>query len=70
MNKKLIFKILIWTCVILLIWGLVWTWHVARIVKKNNSNSDMKNQHVIVKNIIVTETQDEKKYWELVNTIS
>lgn len=24
----------------------------------------MKNQHAVIKNIIVTETQEEKKYWE------
>ena len=49
MNKKLIFKILIWTCVILLIWGLIWTWHVARIVKKNMSGltaNKLKNKQI------------------------
>ncbi len=48
----------------MLFWGIVWSWFITKTVRKNNSNSQMKNQHAIVKNLIVTETQDEKKYWE------
>lgn len=64
MNKKKIIKILSIIALIALIWGLAWSWSVTKIVKKNNANSQMKNQRAIVKNIIVTETQEEKKYWE------
>ena len=64
MNKKKIIKISSIVLALLLLWGLVWSWSITRIVRKNNANSDLKNQRAIVKNIIVTETQDEKKYWE------
>lgn len=64
MNKKKIIKIITVILVALLIWGLIWSFSVTRIVKKNSKNSNLKNQHAIVKNIIVTETQNEKKYWE------
>lgn len=64
MNKKKIFKISFLLIFILLLWGIIWSCHVTRVVRKNNSDSNMKNQTAIVKNIIVTETQDEKRYWE------
>lgn len=64
MNKKKILKILLAVFLLLLAWSLIWSWFIARTVQKNNSDNNMKNQHAIVKNIIVTETQDEKKYWE------
>ena len=64
MNKKKIIKILTILLSIILIWGLIWSFSVTRIVKKNSKNSNLKNQHAIVKNIIVTETQNGKKYWE------
>lgn len=50
--------------VIILAWGLLWSWFITRTVRKNNRDGDLKNQKAIVKNIIVTETKDEKKYWE------
>lgn len=64
MNKKKIVKISIITLCLFLVWGLIWSCSVTRIVKKNSKNANLKNQHAIVKNIIVTETQNEKKYWE------
>lgn len=48
----------------MLSWGFVWSWFITKTVRQNSADSDMKNQHAIVKNIIVTETQEEKKYWE------
>ena len=64
MNKKVFVKIFVLIIVFAVIWGLVWAWFVTRTVRKNNANDALKNQRAIVKNIIVTETQDEKKYWE------
>jgi len=64
MNKKKIIKISSIVIALLLLWGLIWSWSITRIVKKNNANSDLKNQRAIVKNIIVTETREGKKYWE------
>ena len=64
MKRKKILKIISLICILILGWGLVWSYSVTKIVKKNSKNSNLKNQHAIVKNIIVTETQDGKKYWE------
>ena len=64
MKKKKIIKIVSIVLRLILLWGLIWSASVTRIVKKNSKDSSMKNQRAIVKNIIVTETQEEKKYWE------
>lgn len=64
MKRKKILKISIIAIALILVWGLIWSYGITKTVRKNSKNSDMKNQHAIVKNIIVTETQDEKKYWE------
>lgn len=64
MSKDKIIKIIVIIISVILFWGLIWSWSVTRIVKKNNADSQMKNQRAVVKNIIVTETQEEKKYWE------
>lgn len=64
MDKNRIIKIVLYAIVFILVWGLIWSWFITRTVKKNSSDSKMKNQHAVVKNIIVTETHEEKKYWE------
>jgi len=64
MNKKKILKIVCLVLILALLWGLAWSWSITKVVKKNSKDSKMKNQHALVKNIIVTETQDMKKYWE------
>ena len=64
MNKKRIIKILTLLVVLLLAWGIIWSYFITKTVRKNNADENMKNQQAIIKNIIVTETQDEKKYWE------
>ena len=64
MNKKKLIKILCIVFVLMLLWGVIWSCGVTRKVKKNSKNNSLKNQHAIVKNIVVTETQNTKKYWE------
>ncbi|MBQ8848577.1 MAG: LPS export ABC transporter periplasmic protein LptC [Candidatus Gastranaerophilales bacterium] len=64
MNKKLFIKILASVLLFLIAWGLIWAWFITRTVRKNSKDGSMRNQKAIVKNIIVTETQNEKKYWE------
>ena len=64
MNKKLALKIVFSVFILVLGWGLLWSWFITKTVRKNNSDNSMRNQHAIVKNIIVTETQNEIKYWE------
>ncbi len=64
MNKKRVIKIAVLILSLILIWGFIWSWFITKTVRKNNADGSLKNQHAIVKNIIVTETQEEKKYWE------
>lgn len=64
MNKKLIIKIVSLLIATLILFGFIWAWSVTRVVRKNSKNNALQNQHAIIQNIIVTETQDEKKYWE------
>ena len=64
MKRKKILKIISLIFILILGWGLIWSYSVTKIVKKNSKNANLKNQHAVVKNIIVTETQEGKKYWE------
>ena len=64
MSKKKLIKIFTFIILIAVIWGLIWAWFITRTVRNNNKNGALKNQRAVVKNIIVTETQNEKKYWE------
>ncbi len=63
-KRKLFAKILILVLLLAITWGFIWSWSITKTVRKNNSDDKMKNQHAIVKNIIATETKEEKKYWE------
>lgn len=64
MKRKKLIKIFLISILVIISWGFVWSWFITKTVRSNNSNSKMRNQHAIVKNIVVTETQEEKKYWE------
>ena len=64
MKRKKIYKITLISIALLLVWGLIWSCNVTRIVKKNSKDNSMANQQATVRNIIVTETLNEKKYWE------
>ncbi len=64
MKRKLFLKITILVILVAVVWGFVWSWAITKTVRRNSRNESMKNQHAIVKNIIATETRDEKKYWE------
>jgi len=64
MNKKRTIKIIFLAIFLLLGWGIIWSFNITKTVRKNSNSADMKNQHAVIKNIVVTETQNEKKYWE------
>jgi len=64
MNKKKLIKIFLITLIVLIGWGFIWSWFITKSVRENSKDSSMKNQHAIVKNITVTESQNGKKYWE------
>lgn len=63
-TKKRAIKLVLFILMLAMVWGFIWSWAITKTVKKNSSDAKMKNQHAIVKNIVVTETQEEKKYWE------
>ncbi|MBR1617217.1 LPS export ABC transporter periplasmic protein LptC [bacterium] len=64
MNKKRFVKIFLVALVVLVAWGFLWSWFITRKVRTNSKTEAFKNQQVTVKNIVVTETQEDKKYWE------
>lgn len=64
MKRKRVLKIFTLVLVLLIGWGFIWSWFITKAVRKNSKDGEMKNQHAVVKNIIVTETKEEKKYWE------
>lgn len=64
MKRKYFFKTIAAVIALVICWGLIWSWFVTKTVRQNSNDNSMKNKHAIVKNIIVTETQNEKKYWE------
>lgn len=64
MKRKRVLKIFTLVLILLIGWGFIWSWFITKAVRKNSKDGKMKNQHAIVKNIIVTETKEEKKYWE------
>ncbi len=63
-TKKRAIKFSIFILILVIIWGCIWSWAITKTVKKNSKDDKMKSQHAVVKNIIVTETREEKKYWE------
>ena len=64
MNKKRLIKLFLLLLTLTVAWGFIWSWFITRSVRDHSKDSKMKSQHAVVKNIIVTETQDMKKYWE------
>lgn len=64
MKRKKFLKIFALVLILVICWGFIWSWFITKAVKRNSKDDSMKNQHAIVKNIIVTETKEEKKYWE------
>lgn len=64
MEKKRVFKITGLVLVIVITWGFCWSLFITKTVKRNSTDKSLKNQHAIVKDLIVTETKEEKKYWE------
>lgn len=49
----------------LITFGFFWSWFVTKDIKSELGKSSEKEQKVVVSNLILTETKDAKKYWEL-----
>ena len=65
LSKKKIYYIVFLSIAILCTAGFLWAWFVTRDIRKNVSGALNQSQKVIVKNLILTETKEQKKYWEL-----
>ena len=65
LSKKKIYFIVFLSIAILCTAGFLWAWFVTRDIRKNVSGALNQSQKVIVKNLILTETKEQKKYWEL-----
>lgn len=64
-SKKKIYLIAFLSIALLCTFGFVWSWYVTRDIRKNVEGALNQSQKVEVKHLILTETKDEKKYWEL-----
>lgn len=65
LSKRKICLIAVLSIVLLCVAGFMWAWFVTRDIRKNVKGALNKSQQVSVKNLILTETKDQKKYWEL-----
>ena len=65
LSKKKIYFIVFLSITLLCTAGFLWAWFVTRDIRKNVSGALNKTQKVEVKHLILTETKDHKKYWEL-----
>ena len=64
MNKKKIYKIVFISTLALCVFSFIWAWWVTRGVR-NNSAETLASQKVAINNLVLTETKDKKKYWEI-----
>lgn len=65
LSKKKIYFIVFLSIALLCTVGFLWAWFVTRDIRKNVAGALNKTQKVEVKHLILTETKDHKKYWEL-----
>lgn len=65
LNKKKIYIITFSSIALLCLFGFIWSWYVTRDIRKNVQGALNQSQRVEVKHLILTETKNEQKYWEL-----
>lgn len=65
MNKKKLYSLILLITVLICVFGFVWSWFVTRGIRSDASLNAAKTQKVSVSNLILTESKDEKIYWEL-----
>lgn len=65
MGKKKIYTIIFTAFFAICAFGLIWSWWVTRDIRSNVEDALSQSQQVDVKNLVLTETKDGKKYWEL-----
>ena len=65
MSKKKVYFITFLSIALLCVAGFLWAYFVTSDIRKNVQGALNQAQQVQVKNLILTETKDAKKYWEL-----
>ena len=64
-KKKKIYTAVFLTVFGICLFGFIWSWIVTKDIRSNAVSDDVKSRKVTVGNLILTETKDEKVYWEL-----
>lgn len=65
LNKKKIYAGIFLTVFGICLFGFIWSWIVTKDIRSNSVSDEVKNRRVVVGNLVLTETKDEKVYWEL-----
>ena len=65
LSKKKIYTAVFLTVFFFFLFGFIWSWIVTKDIRSNAVSDDVKSRKVTVGNLILTETKDEKVYWEL-----
>lgn len=65
LNKKKVYTIVFLVVFGICLFGFIWSWIVTKDIRSNSVSNDVKSRRVTVGNLILTETKDEKVYWEL-----
>ena len=64
-NKKLYLTIFFSLVLGICIFSFIWSWWVTREIREDTEKAVNQGQKVAVKNLVLTETKDGQKYWEL-----
>ncbi len=64
-NKKKVYTIVFVSIFAICSFGFVWSWFVTRNIGKETNQALKQSQRVDVSNLVLTETRNAKKYWEL-----
>ena len=65
MNKKKVYTIVFLAVFGICLFGFIWSWIVTKDIRSNSVSNDIKSRRISVGNLVLTETKDEKVYWEL-----
>lgn len=64
-KKNKIYLIVFLSVFLIVLFGFIWSFIVTKEIRNPEHGKNAKNQSVSVKNLILTETKDDKIYWEL-----
>ncbi len=64
-NKKKVYTVVFVSIFAICSFGFAWSWFVTRNIGKETNQALKQSQKVDVLNLVLTETKNAKKYWEL-----